>query len=185
MWRAIDSLLSKHTPGIVVILGVLGGVLAGCGPSQTPIPPGAQVVHVAVTERGVRLDPSIVHPGDVYLVLDQPVDGSIRFVERKPGAADAVGPLSDDDLAALAQGDTFATSISGLDAGGCAPQQNAESRGRMGPCGNVMKVAVMTGKYAILGARWTEMETEPSVDPTTDPSELVPPQEMAVLEVVP
>ncbi len=135
----------------VALVGLLAVVLVGCGRGQTPIPPGAQVVHIAVTQSEVRLDPGTVRAGDVYLVLDAPLDGSIVFVQRKRTAAETPGPLSDDDLARLAHGDTEGTSIGGMDAGGCDAAQNAEDRGQMGPCGNVLKVVLLGGKYAILG----------------------------------
>lgn len=168
----------------VILLALLTGVLVGCGRGQTPIPPGAQVVHVVATESEVRLDPTTVHAGDVYLVLDEPPNGSITFVERKRTAAETPGPLSDDDLERLAHGDTEGTSIGGLGAG-CDAAQQAEDRGQMGPCGNVMKVTVRAGKYAILGPGWAMQETEPSLDPTADPGGFLPPASMAVLEVLP
>ncbi len=166
---------------MVALLGMLAAVLAGCG-GATPIPAGAQVVHVAITESGVRLDPATVHPGDVWLVLDR-LGGS--FVERKRTAEETPGPLSDDDLARLAQGDTGGFGFRALPAGGCSPAQDAEERGQMGPCGNVMKVVVVEGKYAILGPGWAMQETAPSVDPTADPAGFLPPPSMAVLEVLP
>jgi hypothetical protein len=121
----------------------------------------------------------------VYLVLDEPLDGSIQFVERMAAPDDPPGPLSDDDLARLAAGDTEATAIGGMDAGGCSPEQDAEDRGQMGYCGNVMKVVVAPGKYAILGPGWKMMDVEPRVDPTANPAGFRPPSSMAVLEVLP
>lgn len=146
--------------------------LLGCS-RATPIPEGAQVVHVVITTSEVRLDPPTVRAGEVYLVLDAPVSGSFAFVERKAAADATPGPLSDDDLARLARGDTQGTSVGGLDAGGCSEEQNAEDRGRMGPCGNVMKVSLVDGKYAIVGG-------SPEGDPATG---RVPPS--AVLQVLP
>lgn len=55
----------------------------------------------------------------------------------------------------------------------------------MGYCGNVWKVVLDEGEYAILGPAWSEQETEASVDPTADPAGFIPPSTMAVLEVVP
>lgn len=161
---------------------LVASLIAGCGPGHEPIPDRAQVIHIVATEIGVRLDPATVHAGDVYLVLDSPVDGSFSFVERQR-AGETAGPLSDDDLARLAAGDTGGTSRGGLDAGGCSDEQDAESRGQMGPCGNVMKVTLRVGKYAILGPVWTEIEF--GVDATADPDGFVPPPWMAVLEVLP
>lgn len=157
----------------VALVGLLAVVLVGCS-RATPIPAGAQQVHVVITGSEVRLDPATVRAGEVYLVLDAPLEGSIVFVQRKRTAAESPGPLSDDDLARLAQGDTQGTEIGGMDAGGCSAAQNAEDRGQMGPCGNVMKVVLREGKYAIVGGA-------PEVDPTTG----LPPPPMAVLEVLP
>jgi hypothetical protein len=55
----------------------------------------------------------------------------------------------------------------------------------MGYCGNVWKVVLVAGRYAILGPGWTEQEAEASVDPTADPAGFIPPPTMALLEVVP
>jgi len=151
----------------VALVGLLATAVVGCGPASTPIPSGAQEVHVVVTESEVRLEPATVNAGDVYLVLDAPPDGSIVFVEQQLAAGDTPGPLSDEALDRLAQGDTEATAIGGIDAGGCSPEQDAAARGHMGPCGNVMKVVLVEGKYAVLG----------------DAPELQPP--MAILEVLP
>ena len=168
----------------VILVGLLVGVLAGCG-RNTPIPPGAQVVHVVATESEVRLDPATVHAGDVYLVLEEPLDGSFAFVALKRTAEATPGPLSDDDLERLAHGDTEGTSMEGFSVG-CVPSQQAESRGQTGPCGNAFGPMVLVeGKYAILGPGWTMMETEPSVDPTAGPGGFLPPPTMAVLEVLP
>ncbi len=158
--------------------------LAACGRGQAPIPAGAQVVQVVALESGVRLTPSRVHAGDVYLVVDEPPDGSIQFVKRKVAADVTPGPLSDDDLARVAKGDTQFTEISGLDAGGCSPEQNEADRGQLGYCGNVMQVTVGEGKYAVLGPAWREMEMDPAIHPTPN-SSLPHPGSMAVLEVLP
>jgi hypothetical protein len=141
------------------------------------------VVHVVATESEVRLDPATVHAGDVYLVLDEPVDGSFRFVERKRTAEEIPGPLSDDDLERIAQGSLGGTATGGLDAGGCGPEQDARARGQLGYCGNVMKVSLVAGKYAILGPAWIERDTR--AEPTANPSGFLVPPSMAVLEVLP
>jgi hypothetical protein len=142
------------------------------------------VVQVVATASEVRLDPATVHAGDVYLVLAEPADGSFAFVERKRSAAETPGPLGDDDLARVANGDTEGTSI-GAYSVGCDAAQRVEDRGQLGYCGNVWKVTVVAGKYAILGPAWTEQETEASVDSTADPAGFVAPPSMAVLEVLP
>ena len=146
---------------------LLAAGLIGCGPGHEPIPSGAQQVHIVITESGVRLDPATVHAGDVYLVLDAPAEGSFVFVQRKSTAEETPGPLTDDDLARLADGDTQGTAMEGIGAGGCSAEQDAEARGQMGHCGNVFKMTLSEGKYAILG----------------DAPELLPP--IAVLEVLP
>jgi hypothetical protein len=169
---------------VVAVLGLLVGVVVGCGRGQKPVPPGAQLVHLVATESEVRLDPATVHAGDVYLVLDEPLDGSFDFVELKRTAEETPGPLSDDDLERLSRGDTEGTAISGISVG-CSAAQRAEDRGQMGYCGNVWKFVLVEGKYAILGPGWTEQETEASVDPTADPAGFLPPPSMAVLEVLP
>lgn len=168
----------------IIPIALLTSLVVGCGRGQTPIPPGAQVVHVVATESEVRLDPASVQAGDVYLVLDEPVGGSFSFVERKRTAAETPGPLGDDDLERLAQGDTEGTSIGSFSIG-CDAAQQAEDRGQMGYCGNVWKVSLVEGKYAILGPGWTEQETEASVDPTADPAGFIAPPSMAVLQVLP
>jgi len=155
--------------GLVSLLVV---ALLGCS-RATPIPEGAQVIHVVITSSEVRLEPPTVRAGDAYLALDAPVGGSFAFVERKAAADATPGPLPDDDLARLARGDTQGTSIGGLDAGGCSREQNAEDRGLMGPCGNVMQVALVAGTYAIVGG-------SPEGDPAVG---RLPP--VAVLEVLP
>lgn len=156
----------------VGLVGLLAGLLVGCS-RATPIPSGTQQVHVMVTESEARLEPAIVHAGDVYLVLDAPPDGSFAFVEQQHTVEATPGPLGDDDLARLARGDSQGLYIGGLNAGGCSAEQNAEDRGQMGPCGNVMKVVLVEGRYAIVGGT-------PDADPTIG---RLPP--MAVLEVVP
>ena len=84
--------------GLLGRLGLLGVLLAACGPGETPIPPGVQQVHVVVTPTEVILSPTTVRAGDVYLVLDAPMNGSFVFVRQKSTAAATPGPLSDDDL---------------------------------------------------------------------------------------
>jgi hypothetical protein len=142
--------VSRRLVGILGLAAIAGSLVAACS-RATPIPAGAQQVHVVVTPSDVQLRPARVRAGDVYLVLDAPADGSLAFVSRSGPESPVLSPLAPGDLERLARGDTEATSISGLDAGGCSPAQNAEDRGQMGPCGNVMKVQVREGTYAILG----------------------------------
>ena len=162
-------------------------VLAGCGSGHAKIPSGAQLVHVVATASVVLLDPATVHAGDVYLQIDEPADGgSFMFVERKAEATDTPGPLTDDDLARLAHGDTQGTSISGAGPSCVGPQ--GEGCGHLaapGVCGNVWKFMLGPGNYAILGPGWNEQQTEVSPAPTAGPAGPVIPPTMAVLEVLP
>jgi hypothetical protein len=163
----MGRLILSAVAAAVLMIGILG-----CSRAE-PIPVGAQVVHIAIDGSEIRLSPVEVRAGDVYLVLDTPADGSFTFVEHK-AAADAVpGPLTAEDFARLARGDTEFTSASGLDSGGCSEDQNLTDRGKMGPCGNVMKVVVVAGTYAIVGGA-------PEPDPAT--GRMAP---IAQLEVLP
>ena len=121
--------------------------LAACGRGQTPIPAGAQQVHVSVVGSEVRLEPATASAGDIYIVLDTPGSG-VGFAQRKRTAQDVPGPLTDEDLDRLAHGDTEGTAIGGFDDHGCSPEQRAQDHGRMGPCGNVFKIVVTPGTYA-------------------------------------
>ena len=171
----------------VALVGLLCSVLAGCGQSAATVPPGAQLVHLVATQSEVRLGSASVHAGDIFLQLDEPLDGgSFTFVERKSTAAETPGPLTDNDLERLAHGDTRGTSQSGYGPS-CSGPSGAD-RGHLvqeGVCGNVWKFALVPGKYAILGPGWTQEQTEASVDPTAPPSGFVPPPTMAVLLVLP
>jgi hypothetical protein len=128
-----------------LVLAVL--LVAGCGRGQAAVPAGAQLVAVSATGSEVRLDPSTVRAGDVYVVLETP-GSSVGFVQRMSTAAERPGPLTDEDLARLAHGDTQGTAIGSFDDTGCSPEQRAEDRGRMGPCGNVFKLVLGAGRYA-------------------------------------
>ena len=146
-------------------------VLAACGRGQTPVPAGAQLVHVSVAGSEVRLDPATASAGDIYVVLDTP-GSSIGFAQQQRSAEATPGPLTDEDLDRLAHGDTQGTAIEGFDDLGCSPEQRAEDRGQMGPCGNVFKIVLTPGKYAFYTG---SIEGEPGDDARS----------MAVLEVVP
>lgn len=153
----------------VILLGLLAGVLVACGRGQTPIPAGAQQVHVVVTGSEVRLDPATVRAGDIYVVLDTP-GSSIGFLQRQRTAEETPGPLSDDDLARIVQGgDAQGFNMSGFEAGGCSDSQDVEDFGQMGPCGNVQLVVLGAGKYVFYSGSLEEG----------------PPRSMAVLEVLP
>jgi hypothetical protein len=175
-------------PGIdAALVGLLVSLVAGCGQSQVTVAPGAQLVHLVATDTDVRLDVASVRAGDVFVQLDDPPDGgSFTFVEGKATADETPGPLTDDDLERIAHGDTRGTSTSAYGPSCLGPQGSA--RGHLvheGVCGDVWKFTLVPGKYAILGPRWTEQQTEASVDPTANPSGFVSPPTMTVLVVVP
>ena len=156
----------------IIVVGLLGGVAAGCAGGLTPIPSGAQQVHISDADVSVGLQPAAVHAGDVYVVLDGPRQ-SVVFVAQKRTAEATPGPMSDDDLDRLSRGDTEGTSIEGISVT-CSAEQRAAARGRVGYCGNVYRFTLTPGKYAFLH--------EP---PDGDPPQPVPPGSMAILEVTP
>jgi len=164
--------MQRRSNAFVAVVTVITSIVLGCG-RATPIPADAQRVHVVITGSAVTLEPSVVRAGDVYLVLEEPQDGSFSFVERQTAAGETPGPLTEHDLERLALGDTQGMSIGGSDAGGCDAAQNAEDRGQMGPCGNVMRFVVGPGLYAVVSG-------DLDVDPTTGE-----PPRIAVLEVIP
>ena len=142
----------------VILVALLAGVPVGCEPGSIAVPPGAQQVHIAATASEVRLNPTTARAGDVYLVLDGPVQ-NVELVERQPSAAGSPGPMSDQDLARLARGDTEGTLIENIS---------------VGCCGNVFKMVLPAGKYAFIIS-----------DPGGKSGGLVPPRSLAVLQVVP
>jgi hypothetical protein len=117
-------------------------VMTGCD-LHTPvtIPAGAQQVHITVTEYEVRLAPTTVPAGDVYLVLDGPGQG-FSFVTL------GGGPFDEEAIARLEDGDLQDTAIEGFQVS-CAPDEWSEERGWEG-CGNVFRVSASEGQYAIL-----------------------------------
>ncbi|HET8777165.1 MAG TPA: hypothetical protein VFN76_05855 [Candidatus Limnocylindria bacterium] len=129
----------------------MGALVAACTAGSQPIPSGARTVHVVITDDAVELDPSVVGAGDVYLVLDEAVHKSFVLFGRQTSADASPGPLSEGDIARIGEGDTQGTFMTGLDAGGCSAEQDAAARGQLGPCGNVMKISLSPGLYAILG----------------------------------
>jgi hypothetical protein len=166
--------------------------LSGCGFGVAvdhggKIPAGAQLVHLVATRAAVRLSPTGVRAGDIYVQLDDPVDdGSFSVVKRAATAEASPGPMDDNALERLAHGDTEGTSMEAF--GPSCSGQNGSGIGIVaapGICGNVWKLVLGPGRYAILGPAWTQQATEASVDPTAGPSGFVPPATMAVLEVLP
>jgi len=127
---------------------LLAGALAACGRGQTAVPAGAQQVHVEVDGPAVRLSPATVRAGEIYVVLDTP-GSSVGFAQRQLTPSETPGPLTQEDIERLARGDTEGTAIGGFDDIGCSAEQRAEDRGRTGPCGNVFKLVLIQGKYAM------------------------------------
>jgi hypothetical protein len=148
--------------------------LAACAGPRPAIPANAQLVHVAAGP-SVQVEPDTVRAGDIYIVLEEPTT-SVVFVRRMAAPGDVAGPLTEEDLRRLADGDTQGTSIEGFETSGCDAGQRAEDLGRLkvpGGCGNVFWVpGLVPGRYAFLAE-----------DPATlSPGAAVP---VAVLEVVP
>ncbi len=165
-WRQIRTRIA------VGVLCVVAVAPVGCGRGQTPIPYGAQQLHVQVIESEVHLDPNTVSAGEVYVVLDTP-RSSVGFAQGQATAGATPGPLRDEDLERLARGDTESTAIGGFDLLGCSEEQRAEGRGQMGPCGNVFRVVLTPGKYAFFSGNLDGGATGDG------------PRSIAVLEVVP
>ena len=111
--------------------------------------------NVVATDSAVRVDPTTVHTGDVYLVLDVPQRG-VELVSRL--ASSAREPLGQDDVVRLAQN---------VDSEGLALESLSVSC-----CGNVFKVSLPAGRYAFILRDATGGVGRP-------------PESMAVLEVSP
>jgi hypothetical protein len=177
----------RHRKVVVAIVTVLVAMLAGCGQGQATVPSGAQLVHLVATQSEVRLSPATVHAGDIFIQLDELLDGgSFTFVVGAASATATPGPMSDNDLERLAHGDTQGTGQSSYGPS-CSGPQGADVGHLSAPgvCGDVWKIALVPGKYAILGPGWLPAQTQASVDPTADPSGFKAPSTMAVLEVLP
>ncbi len=134
----------------VLMLGLAGCIATGCSGGLAPIPSGAQQVHVADSDSSLSLQPTTVHAGDVYVVLDGPRQ-NVLLVSQKRTAEATPGPMSDDDLARLRRGDTEGTSTEGISVT-CSAEQRASARGRVGYCGNAYRFTLTAGKYAFLPA---------------------------------
>jgi hypothetical protein len=146
----------------------LVAALLGCEQAQA-VPPGAQLVHVAIGGGRVQLSSVTAVAGDVYFVIDA-TDGGFTLIRSKPAENAKEGPMSNLELGRLARGDTQGMAIESFTIG-CAADQRAAARGRTGLCGNVYPITLQAGKYALLAG---------DVDPTGQPG--VP---ITILEVVP
>jgi hypothetical protein len=120
----------------VLLSLLIAGTLAGCMPGPITVPPDAQVVRVVVDGDSVRLEPSTAMACDIYSVVDTP-GAEVIQVQRMTTAEETEGPMSDEDLARLALGDTQGMSIT------CC-------LGTGEPYGNVHRLVLSPGKYAFL-----------------------------------
>jgi hypothetical protein len=111
----------------LALVGVLALLLSGTVRSRTPIPDGAQQVDIVVSSSQVRLGPTTVDAGEVYLLLDTP-RSSVTFTDEE---------LLPTDFPTRGE----------FDLRGCSDAQRAEDRGQMGYCGNVFKVTLSAGTY--------------------------------------
>jgi hypothetical protein len=160
--------------GLILWAACLVGLVAACGPVQKPVPADAQQVHVIADRSTVRLIPTQVRAGEMYVILDEPTT-SVAFVQGKHSADATPGPLTADDLARLARGDTQGTSIGGFDVVGCDATQRAAARNQTkvpGGCGNAFLMTLTPGSYAFM---------------TGDPTALTAPAkvQIAILDVLP
>ena len=86
--------------------------LAGCERALV-IPSGAQTVHATVTRDSVRLEPTTVHAGTIYLVIDSDGTeglfiGGLEIGGDEPDHPGLVG-LTDEHLDAILHGDLHNT----------------------------------------------------------------------------
>lgn len=131
----------------ILLVGLLALAAVACGRGQATIPPGATTVSVTLAGDEVRLEPSTVPAGDVYLVLDTP-GMSVSFAMGQDSAEATPGPLTDEALERLAGGSSEGTAMTSFGDHGCSPEQRAEDRGRLGPCGTVFLQPLVPGRYA-------------------------------------
>ena len=146
----------------VALFGVLavglGVALVAVWGSPPRIPPGAQTVHVVITASEVRLDPGTVHGGVVYFVVEGPDDaaGHVEFTFVSAG----YGSQCCDAPLPLSD-----------DAVDRLAQGDNQGTGAEGGWRTYAKFTLLEGNYAFL----TGEGDQPGV----------PPQSIAVLEVLP
>ena len=128
----IAALLVSRWAAIVpmALVLVMGLLLSGTVRGTTNVPPGAQMVNVAVSPTQIQVDPTSVPAGDVYVVLVTP-RASITITADE---------LAETDIPTDHNFDLF----------GCTDAQRAADLGRIGYCGNVFKLTLDPGKYVIL-----------------------------------
>ena len=142
-------------------------VLAACQPPPVQIPPGAEVVHVSLTDDSVRLAPATVRAGDVYFVIDGPGTGFSLVRRLVAPDADPTG-MTREEIDQVARGDYQSTMLEGF-AVSCAPDAWTPERQWQGCRANSM-VTLTEGLYAILGGEGEE----PGVPPVMDVLEVTP-----------
>jgi hypothetical protein len=124
-------LVDKRAAIVVALLViVLGLLLSGVVRSHSAVPAGAQQVEVEVTATEVRLMPASVRAGDIYLVLVTP-RSSINITQDELVETDVPSEFS-------------------FDLTGCTDAQRSADRGQIGYCGNVFKVNLSAGKWAVI-----------------------------------
>ena len=123
----VEKRAAIATIALVVVLALF---LSGTVRGRTVVPPGAQQVEVEVTATEVRLTPTTVQAGDIYLVLVTP-RSDVTFTQDELVGNDI--PTHRD-----------------FDLRGCTDAQRAEDRGQLGYCGNVFKVTLAAGNYVFL-----------------------------------
>ena len=165
---AIDAVptIGRHMRKLRIAVPLM---TAACGLEQPPpvvVPPGAQVVHVTVTEDSVQLVPASVQAGDVYLVLEGP-NPSISFVGRMEADDARMRGMDKAQVRAVAQGDFRSTGIDGISVS-CEVGAWTEARHWEG-CGENVQLTLAPGFYVVLPG-----SEDPGVAPV-----------MAVLEVSP
>jgi hypothetical protein len=122
----------------------------GFGPVAAKVPPDAQVARIRVTSGTISLVPDAVRAGVVYVVLEPPTD-SVQFLQSAPEAGAEPGPLTADDVARLARGDTEGTAMSGFDLLGCDANRRVAERDRLkvpGGCGDTFRMELRPGLVA-------------------------------------
>jgi hypothetical protein len=132
MAAVIATFLAAGRAAIVplVLVLVMGLLLSGTVRGRTEVPSGAQRVEVELSSTAVEVNPSTVQAGDVYVVL-LTARSSITITEEE---------LVDTDIPTHRDFDLF----------GCTDAQRAEDRGLQGYCGNVFKVNLSAGTWAVI-----------------------------------
>jgi hypothetical protein len=116
--RAASAAVALAGVLAVALVGLVAVLVAAWG-TPLRIPRDAQEVHIVVTDSAVPLEPATVRAGDVYFIVDEPDDptghAGFTFVSRGYGGHCCEDPLpmSDDDVARLAQGDYQGTAMEG------------------------------------------------------------------------